>query len=210
MKLYEFAPTRSIRVRWVLQELGVEFVAISINLPAGEHRTPAFLAINPAGKLPVLVDDEHTITESAAIVLYLAEKYPEHNFIPIDLALRGQLYRWLLFAVTELEQPLWRIARHTALYPEESRLPAEIPLARQDFISMASILENHMLGRQFVVGEYVTVADFVLAYTLDWANEIQLLATFPTLVDYMERMYARPKAPGRIAAAFASIDRIPQ
>jgi glutathione S-transferase len=72
MKLYEFAPTRSIRVRWVLQELGVEFEAISINLQAGEHRTPAFLAINPAGKLPVLIDGEHSITESVAITLYLA------------------------------------------------------------------------------------------------------------------------------------------
>ena len=210
MKLYEFGPTRSLRARWVLQELGVEFEAITINLRAGEHRTPAFLAINPTGKLPVLVDGERIITESVAIALYLAEKYPDHNFIPTDLPLRAQLYRWLLFAATELEQPLWRIARHTGLYPEESRLPAEIPLARQDFTNMAAVLENHMLDRQFVVGEHVTVADFVLAYTLDWANEIQLLITFPTLVTYMERMYKRPKAPQRIATAFASIDRIPQ
>ncbi len=205
MKLYEFAPTRSIRVRWVLQELGVEFEAISINLLAGEHRTPAFLAINPAGKLPVLVDGVHSITESVAITLYLAEKYPDRNFVPTDLTLRTQLYRWLFFAATELEQPLWRISRHTALYPEESRLPAEIPLARQDFTSMAVVLENHMSGRHFVVGEHVTVADFVLAYTLDWANEMQLLATFPTLVTYMERMYERPKAPMRIAAALATM-----
>ncbi|MBI4784023.1 MAG: glutathione S-transferase family protein [Oscillatoriophycideae cyanobacterium NC_groundwater_1537_Pr4_S-0.65um_50_18] len=210
MKLYEFAPTRSIRVRWVLQELGVEFEAITVNLRAGEHRTPAFLAINPTGKLPVLVDGEHIITESVAIALYLAEKYPDHHFIPKNLPLRAQMYRWLLFATTELEQPLWRIARHTSLYPEASRLPADIPLARQDFTNMAAVLENHLSGRQFVVGEQVTIADFVLAYTLDWANEIQLLATFPTLVDYMERMYKRPKAPMRIAAALASIGRSPQ
>lgn len=205
MKLYEFAPTRSIRVRWVLQELGVEFEAISINLLAGEHRTPAFLAVNPAGKLPVLVDGVHSITESVAITLYLAEKYPDRNFVPTDLTLRTQVYRWLFFAATELEQPLWRIYRHTALYPEASRLPAEIPLARQDFTSMAVVLENHMSGRHFVVGEHITVADFVLAYTLDWANETQLLATFPTLVTYMERMYERPNAPMRIAAALATI-----
>jgi glutathione S-transferase len=204
MKLYEFTPTRSIRVRWVLQELGVEYEAISINLPTGEHRTPAFLAINPAGKLPVLVDGEHLITESVAITLYLAEKYPDRHFIPTDPYLRAQLYRWLFFTATELEQPLWRISRHTALYPEELRLPAEIPLARQDFTSMAVVLENHLSSRQFVVGEQVTVADFVLAHTLDWANEIQLLAAFPALLTYMERMYERPKAPMRIAAALAS------
>ncbi|GAX46126.1 glutathione S-transferase family protein (plasmid) [Nostoc sp. UHCC 0926] len=210
MKLYEFAPTRSIRVRWVLQELGVEFEAISINMQAGEHRTPDFLTINPTGKLPVLIDGEHIITESVAIALYLGEKYPESNLVPTDLLLRAQLYRWLLFTATELEQPLWRIARHTFIYPEELRLPAEIPLARQDFTSMAVVLENHLLDRQFVVGEHVTVADFVLAYTLDWANEVQLLATFPTLVDYMERMYKRPKASGRIAAALASLNQTSQ
>jgi glutathione S-transferase len=210
MKLYEFAPTRSIRVRWVLQELGVEFEAISINMRAGEHRTPDFLTINPTGKLPVLIDGEHIITESVAIALYLGEKYPESNLVPTDFLLRAQLYRWLLFTATELEQPLWRIARHTFIYPEELRLPAEIPLARQDFTSMAVVLENHLLDRQFVVGEHVTVADFVLAYTLDWANEVQLLATFPTLVDYMERMYKRPKASGRIAAALASLNQTSQ
>ncbi|BAY66619.1 glutathione S-transferase domain-containing protein (plasmid) [Calothrix brevissima NIES-22] len=207
MKLYEFAPTRSIRVRWVLQELGVEFEAISINMRAGEHRTPDFLTINPTGKLPVLIDGEHIITESVAIALYLGEKYPESNLVPTDLFLRAQLYRWLLFTATELEQPLWRIARHTFIYPEELRLPAEIPLARQDFTNMAVVLEKHLLDRQFLVGEHVTVADFVLAYTLDWANEVQLLATFPTLVDYMERMYKRPKASGRIAAALASLNQ---
>ncbi|RCJ30305.1 glutathione S-transferase [Nostoc punctiforme NIES-2108] len=210
MKLYEFAPTRSIRVRWVLQELGVEFEAISINMRAGEHRTPDFLTINPTGKLPVLIDGEHIITESVAIALYLGEKYPESNLVPTDLLLRAQLYRWLLFTATELEQPLWRIARHTFIYPEELRLPAEIPLARQDFTSMAVVLENHLLDRQFLVGEHVTVADFVLAYTLDWANEVQLLATFPTLVDYMERMYKRPKASGRIADALASLNQTSQ
>ncbi|KAM3095841.1 glutathione S-transferase family protein [Phormidesmis sp. 146-12] len=210
MKLYEFAPTRSIRVRWVLQELGVEFEAISINMRTGEHHTPDFIAINPTGKLPVLIDGEHVITESVAITLYLGEKYPESNLVPTDLLLRAQLYRWLLFTATELEQPLWRIARHTFIYPEELRLPAEIPLARQDFTNMAVVLENHLLDRQFVVGEQVTVGDFVLAYTLDWANEVQLLATFPTLVEYMERMYKRPKAAQRIATALASLSQISQ
>ena len=70
MKLYEFAPTRSIRVRWTLQELGVDFEAVTVDLLAGEHRSPAFLKINPAGKLPVLVDGDMVLTESVAIVLY--------------------------------------------------------------------------------------------------------------------------------------------
>jgi glutathione S-transferase len=206
MQLYEFAPTRSIRARWILQELGVDFESIAVNLGAGEHRRPEFLKINPAGKLPVLIDDDLVLTESVAIVLYLAEKYPHKGLLPTDIKLRSQVYRWLLFAATELEQPLWRIARHTALYPEHLRLPAEVSLARQDFKDMVAVLEEHMQGCQFIVGDTVTVADFVCAYTLDWANEVQLLDNCPKLLQYMERMYARPNAPLRIAAAIASIN----
>jgi glutathione S-transferase len=205
MKLYEFGPTRSIRVRWTLQELGVDFEAITVNLIAGEHRRPDFLAINPAGKLPVLADGDFVLTESVAIVLYLAEKYADQGLLPADLRQRAEAYRWLLFAATELEQPLWRISRHTSLYPQDKRLPAEIPLARQDFCDMASVLEKHLTGRSFVAGERVSVADFVTAYTLDWAGEAQLLDGFPQLRAYLERMYARPHAAPRIAKAFASI-----
>jgi len=70
---------------------------------------------------------------------------------------------------------------------------------------MAAVLEKHLQGRQFVVGDRATVADFVMAYTLDWGGEAQLLDEFPVLRGYMERMYARPKAPQRIAEAFKSI-----
>jgi glutathione S-transferase len=205
MKLYEFAPTRSIRARWTLQELGVEFEPITVNLVAGEHHRPEFLQLNPAGKIPVLVDGDLVLTESVAIVMYLAEKYRDRGFLPADPHERAELNRWLLFTATELEQPLWRIARHTAIYPEKDRLPADVTLASQEFRAMAQIVEQHMQQRRFVVGDSVTVADFVLAYTLDWANEVKLLDHCPKLLAYMETMYARPHAPMRIAAAFRSI-----
>lgn len=207
VKLYEFAPTRSIRARWTLQELGVDFESVVVNLAAGEGRSPEFLKLNPAGKLPVLVDGDLVLIESVAIALYLADKYPEKGLIPRDLAGRAQVIQWSLFAATELEQPLWRIARHTVVYPEEKRLPADIPLAAEEFRSMADVLERHMQGRQFVVGDSVTVADFVVAYTLDWADEDKQLDGFPELKAYMHRMYARPRAPMRIAEAFASLKR---
>jgi glutathione S-transferase len=205
MKLYEFAPTRSIRVRWTLQELGVEFESVTVNMTAGELHSAAFLEINPAGKLPVLVDGDLVLTESVAIVLYLAEKYREKRLLPTDPAQRAKLYKWLLFTATELEQPLWRIARNTAIYPENRRLPDDVVLAGEDFASMAQVLERHMRGRRFVVGDEVSVADFVLAYTLDWANELHFLADSPNLRDYIEHMYMRPHAPLRIAAALASV-----
>jgi glutathione S-transferase len=205
MKLYEFAPTRSIRARWTLQELGVEFEAITVNLLLGENRKPEFLSINPAGKLPALVDGDFVLTESVAIVLYLAEKYPQKNLLPTQSKQRAELNRWLLFTVTELEQPLWRIARHTFLYPEAERLLADTAIARREFQQMAAVLEPRMQTRQFLVGDTVTVGDFVLAYTLDWGNEERLLGECPSLLSYVQRMYARPRAPMRIAQAAASV-----
>jgi glutathione S-transferase len=197
LTLFEFGPARSIRVRWTLQELGVAF--FTIDLFAGDHRRPEFLRINPAGKLPVLVDGDMVLTESVAIVLYLAEKYPENTLIPTDIRRRAELNRWLLFTTTELEQPLWRMRRHTAVYPPDKRLPGEVALARDEFAAMARVLEEHMRGRKFIVGDAVTVGDFVLAHTLDWAKTANLLTGLPQLEAYMEQMYARPHAPMRIA-----------
>lgn len=201
MKLYGFAGTRSQRALWGLKEVDADFEFISVNLLEGEHRRPEFLRLNPAGKVPVLVDGDQVIPESAAIVLYLANKYPEKGLLPADLDERAQAYRWTLFAVTELEQPLWRITRHTMLYPPDKRLPADIELARADFTAMATILDKHLEGCEFIVGDRLTVADCVTAYLIDWANEVQLIDAFPRLQAYLERLYARPEAPQRIAEA---------
>jgi len=207
MKLYGFGATRWLRALWALRELDAEFEFVPINLLAGEHRCPDFLRLNPAGKIPVLVDGDVTLTESAAIVMYLAEKYRDRGLLPADLGERAQVYRWAMFAVTELEQPLWRITRHTRLYPEDKRLPDDVALASQEFVAMAAVLDRHMEGRQFIVGDRVTVADCITAYTLDWGNERRLIDGCPQLCAYLERMYARPKAPRRIAEAFASLQR---
>src|SRR6202022_931886 len=108
----------------------------------------------------------------------LAEKYADKALLPGKSEARAQVNKWLLFTATELEQPLWRIARHTAIYPKDKRLPDEVALARKDFQDMAAVMEEHLRGRQFLVDASVTVADFVAAYTLDWANEVHLLDAF--------------------------------
>jgi glutathione S-transferase len=205
MKLYGFGPTRSLRALWGLKELDADFEFIPVDLLAGEHKRPDFLRLNPAGKVPVLVDGDLIIPESAAIVLYLADKFREKGLLPPDLRQRAQAYRWIMFAVTELEQPLWRISKHTALYPEDKRLPADIALAREEFLAMAAVLDSHLEGRRFIAGDRITAADCVTAYLIDWANEFQLIDNFVQLRDYLERMYARPTAPERIAEAFREI-----
>jgi glutathione S-transferase len=205
MKLYGFGPTRSLRALWGLKELDAEFEFEIVNLLAGEHQRPEFLRLNPAGRLPVLVDGDLVIPESAAIVLYLAEKYPQRKLLPTDLKGRAEVYRWVMFAMTELEQPLWRITRNTFLLPPEKRVPQDVPLAREDFTRMATVFERHMEGRTFIVGDAITAADCVMAYLMDWANEQGLLEGKPNLQAYLKRMYDRPTAPQRIAEAAASI-----
>jgi glutathione S-transferase len=205
MKLYGFGPTRSLRALWGLKELDADFEFVPVNLLAGEHKRPEFLRLNPAGKIPVLVDGDLVVPESAAIVLYLADKYRDKGLLPESLTERAHVYRWLMFAVTELEEPLWRITRHTALYPEDKRLPADIALAKEEFNAMATVLERHLEGRQYIVGDRITIADCVAAHLIDWANEFKLIEGFPQLCAYLTRMYARPTAPQRIADAFAAV-----
>ncbi len=205
MQLYEFPSGRSIRTTWVLQELGVPFESVLVDPARGDLQSPEFLKLNPAGRIPVLVDGEIVLNESVAICLYLAEKHPASGLVPTGLRARTEMNRWLWFTVTELEQPLWRIARHSFVYPEAKRSATDIALAREDFAPMAAVVEQHLDGRNFVAGESFSVADIVLACTLDWAGEENLLEPLPRARAYLERMYARPKAGARIATVFASI-----
>lgn len=206
LKLYGTPPTRALRVVWLLNELGLEHELHPVDLMQDEHHQQDFLSLNPAAKVPVLVDGDLVLTESAAIQLYLAEKYPQAGFIPETLEDRAQMHRWMFFLVTEVEQPLWRIARHTFVYPDEKRIPQDVELARQECLEMIAVLEQHMAEREFMVGDRLSVADFNAAYTLDWANTDEMLASAPRLRDYLKAMYARPTAPPTIAEAFAAME----
>ncbi|MBN9417207.1 MAG: glutathione S-transferase family protein [Candidatus Eremiobacteraeota bacterium] len=207
LKLYGQAPTRVLRVHWLLNALGLEYEEVPVNFFEGEHQKPEFLRLNPAGKVPVLVDGDTVLTESSAIQLYLAEKFPQAGLIPQSLAERGQMYQWIFFLVSEIEQPLWRIARNTSqLYPEHEHQPLDVQIATRECRAMLAVLEKHMEGREYLVGERVSVADMNAAYTLDWAGEAKMLDDAPHLRAFLQRMYARPEAPVTIAEAFAALE----
>jgi glutathione S-transferase len=124
---------------------------------------------------------------------------------PTELRQRGEAYRWLLFAATDLEQPLWRIARNTQVYPEPQRVAADIANATREAREAAAIVDAHLQGRSFMVGERVSVVDFVMAYTLDWAGLAGCLDTCANAQVYLQRMYSRPLAAQRITEAFKQI-----
>lgn len=196
MQLYEAPKTRSARCRWVLQELQVPFEALTVRLSRGEHTRPEFLKLNPYGRVPVLVDRELILSESVAICLYLADKHADRGLIPTPGTPERAVHdQWLLFCVTELEQPLWQIFRHTVRYPAEQRLPGEVAIARANFIQAAQVLDGALRGRVHLCGERFSVADIVVAYTLNWAAGYGLLDPFPVLAAYLAQQKARPACP---------------
>ncbi|MGZ8217511.1 glutathione S-transferase family protein [Methylomagnum sp.] len=196
MKLYETPRTRSARCRWVLQELGVPFEAVSVNLSQGEQKRAEFLKLNPYGRVPVLVDGELVLSESVAICLYLADKYADRGLAPTPgTAQRAVHDQWLLFCATELEQPLWQIRRHTALYPAEQRLPAEVAIARANFQRAAAVLDGALRDKVHLAGTGFSIADIVVAHTLLWAAGYGLLGDYPGLEAYLNRHRARDSCP---------------
>ena len=194
--LYEYGPTRSARCRWVLQELGVPFEAVEIDLGAGQHRSPEYLAINPFGRIPALVHGDLTLFESVAICLHLANTFPEGGLLPEPGSRERALHdQWLMFCTNELEQPLWRTHRHLRLHPVERRILADVWAARAEFAKATDVLAATLDGRQHLVGDRLTVADVVLGYTLGWSTWYGLLADSPVLQRYLAGLLARPACP---------------
>jgi glutathione S-transferase len=122
MKLYGHPNSRATRAMWALEEVAAEYEYVHVDLKTGQGRSDAYLALNPAGKVPTLVDGDLVITESAAICLYLGDKFPESGLVPPSGSTeRAECDRWVSFAISELEQPLWTIAKHRFVLPEESK-----------------------------------------------------------------------------------------
>ena len=204
LTLYGSLPTRVGRPLWLLNELNLPCTFVDVDLRAGGQFAAEFTTLNPAGKVPVLTDGTFTITESAAICLYLAERYGGGRFLPENPFDRALMHQWMFFLATEIEQPLWRMALHKFGYDKAERNAGEIELAKRDCRRMISVLDSHLESREFMVGQALSVADFIAAYTLDWAEAEGLLEGAPKAEAYLKKMYARPLAPPRIKEAYAA------
>ena len=114
MRLYYVPRTRAGRPRWVLEELGIPYELVRLDPARGETRSPEHLSRQPLGHVPALEDEGGLLFESAAICLYLAEKYPEKGLVPPPGSRgRGLTYQWLFYAMTELEPPCVAISAMT-------------------------------------------------------------------------------------------------
>src|SRR3990167_6397396 len=111
--IYGFPNTSTTRATWALEEAGASYEFVPVNLTRGEHKQPDFLRLSPGGKVPVLVDEDLLLTESAAICTYIGEKFPHSRLVPTNGHERARYLQWCFFAMSEFETPLWTLTKHT-------------------------------------------------------------------------------------------------
>ncbi|NOK32974.1 glutathione S-transferase family protein [Corallococcus exercitus] len=196
MKLY-FAPrTRSTRPRWLLEELGVPYELVRVDLASGAHKHPDYLQhVHPLGVVPALEDGGQPVMESTAHLLHLADRFPEKGLAPAPGSLeRAEYYQWISFAVTTLEPRVEAYFEHTQGLPEGQRVPALADRAVQRFTDAARVLEARLGGREFLVGSRFSAADVLMASLLAWAGMLGLTKDFAGLQAYTKHHLARPAA----------------
>lgn len=179
--------TRDLRVLWALEELGLPYRIVGLDHPNHDLDTAAYRALNPFGQIPVIDDDGVVVSESGAILLYLARK--SGQLMPRDLAGEAQVLRWSFTALNSVELPLlsmWfvNISGGQGSKPSEALKGwAELRLKQ---------LDGWLADREFVATEAFTVADILMTHVLDAGTEPELLARFPHLVAYRARCTGRP------------------
>ena len=174
LKLYGGARSRASIVQWYLEELGIPYEFILLDLQAGEHRQPEYLAINPIGKVPAIIDGDFQLWESGAILFYLAQKYGN---MPSSLEEQAKINQWIIFGNATLGPGIF----------VEANREREMPKLMTPL--------NQILAKQpFLLGDEFSVVDVAVGSILSYIP-IMLkldLSEYPAVVDYMKRLSERP------------------
>ena len=196
--LYHSPNTRSSGSLPLLEELGAPYELHVLNMKAGEQRQPAYLAINPMGKVPALRHGDALITEQVAIFLYLADLFPEAGLAPpIRDPLRGPYLRWMVFYAACFEPAV--IDRSTQKDPAPLSMS---PYA--DFDTMFKTLTGQLAKGPYLLGERFSAADVLWGGALTWTTMFKLVPELPVITSYVQRASARP-AVARVKAKDAEL-----
>jgi len=196
--LYHSPNTRSSGSLTLLEELGAPYELHVLNMKAGEQRQPAYLAINPMGKVPALTHGDALITEQVAIFLYLADLFPEAGLAPpIRDPLRGPYLRWMVFYAACFEPAV--IDRSTQKDPAPLSMS---PYA--DFDTMFKTLTGQLAKGPYLLGERFSAADVLWGGALTWTTMFKLVPELPVITSYVQRAGARP-AVARVKAKDAEL-----
>jgi glutathione S-transferase len=200
--LYHAPGSRSCRVRWVLEELGVAYDLVSLSFGDGSLRTADYRARNPLGKVPTFDDDGVVFYESGAIVTWALEKWGNGRLSPLPASPERALYlQWFFFAEATLLPPLGDVVQHAFLRPEPERIPAVVTDARKRLDLCLRVLDDALAGRDHLLGDDFTAADIMTGYSCQLARMTgQLDPAFANVGRYLDHLATRPA----FQAAFGS------
>lgn len=187
------ATARTIRPHWMLHELGVDYEPKLIGSRTGETQDEAFVALNVKEKIPVLVDGDLVLTESAAIVTYLGDTYgPDSGLIPKPYTTeRAKYNEWSSYVQMELDaHTLYVVRKHRDLANLYGDAPAAVDAAIESFQKQLRFAEQGLDGRDYLVGGRFTGADLLLTSCLTWANAYGVEIA-DSLQAYTDRMTER-------------------
>jgi Glutathione S-transferase len=178
--------TRAARALWMLEELGVPYEHVG----AHPHTEPVTTHY-PRGKVPVLLVDGEPLTDSTAILQYLADAHGRFTAAPGTMA-RARQDSVVHMLLDEFDAVLWTSARHSFVLPQEQRVPAVKDSLRWELSANQAALVRRMGDQPYVTGDDFTIADIILAHCLMWARVAKFEITEPTLAAYAQRIAERP------------------
>ncbi|HEX4711621.1 glutathione S-transferase family protein [Phenylobacterium sp.] len=182
--LYHSPASRAFTAYWMLEELGVPFDVRTIDIRKGEQKSPDYLKLNPAGKVPTLTDGQVVVSENPAIAIYLADRYGYGTLAPkIDEADRGAYLKWMVFS-TAVVDPV------ATLHEQKIDLPG-FNFSFGAFDDMVQVLTGVLDDRDYLLGKRFSAADVVLGATLSRLLYQKVLPPDPVLLDYNGRLTAR-------------------
>ena len=187
LTLYTNPHSRGTNVRWMLEECGADYDTVAVRFGA-DMKAPAYRAINPMGKVPALTHGDTILTETVAILTWLAERYPEKALIPeAGSDARGEYYRWLCFAL-HLEYAA--VDRMRAI---ENSAELRTAIGYGDFDTAFAVLKARLRGREYLIGDRFSALDLYYSGLLQWLiQRAQVLPAESVYLDYMNRHLARP------------------
>ena len=190
--------TRSSGTRILLEELSAPHELRVVNMKAGEQRQPAFLAVNPMGKVPAILHRGELVTEQGAIFIYRADLFPNAGLAPApDDRLRGPYLRWLVYYGSSFEPAVVDRA-----LKREPAPPAMSPYG--DYDTMLKTLTDQLAKGPYLLGDRMTAADVLWGTALAWTTAFKIVPELPVIMDYVKRVGARP-AVAKVKAEDASL-----
>src|SRR4029077_19270771 len=193
LKIYGVARSRAARVLWMVKELGLDYEHIKVDFATGEGRTPAHLALNPNGHVPVIDDGGVVLWESMAINLYLARKYGAGGLYPSRPEDEARAWQWSFWGVTEVERPVLTAMMNRAIYPESQRDLAAADAAEKTLAQPLGVLDGVLARTAYLLGGRFTVADLNGASILAGARPGRIdLPAAPKAAEWLKNCAERP------------------